>query len=76
MSCHRVHNPCQHQPGYSPRTDNGPGIAKDNQSKVFGLCEHFNPDVFGSGIGLAMAKRIIEVHGGKKGGESAGGASG
>jgi PAS domain S-box-containing protein len=45
--------------------DNGIGIRKENQSKIFGLFERFNPDVPGSGIGLATVKRIIEAHGGK-----------
>jgi len=45
--------------------DNGMGIKKENQSKVFALFERFNPEVPGSGIGLATVKRIIEAHGGK-----------
>ena len=45
--------------------DNGMGIKKGSQLKVFGLFERFNPDVPGSGIGLATVKRIIEAHGGK-----------
>jgi PAS domain S-box-containing protein len=45
--------------------DNGMGIKKENLEKVFGLFERFNPDVPGSGIGLATVKRIIEAHGGK-----------
>ncbi len=45
--------------------DNGMGIKKENQSKVFALFERFNPEVPGSGIGLATVKRIIEAHGGR-----------
>jgi PAS domain S-box-containing protein len=45
--------------------DNGMGIAPENLSKVFGLYERFNPEVPGTGIGLATVKRIIEAHGGK-----------
>jgi PAS domain S-box-containing protein len=45
--------------------DNGIGIKKENLQKVFGLFERFNPDVPGTGIGLATVKRIIEAHGGK-----------
>jgi PAS domain S-box-containing protein len=45
--------------------DNGMGIKKDEQTKVFGLYERFNPDIPDSGIGLATVKRIIEAHGGK-----------
>jgi PAS domain S-box-containing protein len=45
--------------------DNGMGFNKENLPKVFGLYERFNPDIPGSGIGLATVKRIIEAHGGK-----------
>jgi signal transduction histidine kinase len=45
--------------------DNGSGIQKENLPKVFGLFERFNPDVPGTGIGLATVRRIIEAHGGK-----------
>lgn len=45
--------------------DNGMGIKKENLSKLFGLFERFNPDVPGTGIGLATVKRIIEAHGGR-----------
>jgi signal transduction histidine kinase len=45
--------------------DNGMGIKKENLGKVFGLYERFNPDIPGTGIGLATVKRIIEAHGGK-----------
>jgi PAS domain S-box-containing protein len=45
--------------------DNGMGIKPDNLEKVFGLYERFNPEIPGTGIGLATVKRIIEAHGGK-----------
>jgi two-component system sensor kinase FixL len=45
--------------------DNGMGIDPANQPKLFGLFERFNPDIPGTGIGLASVKRIIEAHGGK-----------
>jgi PAS domain S-box-containing protein len=45
--------------------DNGIGIKKENLSKAFGLFERFNPDIPGTGIGLATVKRIIEAHGGR-----------
>ena len=45
--------------------DNGIGIAPQYQEKVFGLFERLTPEVPGTGIGLALAKRIIEVHGGR-----------
>jgi PAS domain S-box-containing protein len=45
--------------------DNGIGIKEENLPKVFGLFERFNPEIPGTGIGLATVKRIIEAHGGK-----------
>ena len=45
--------------------DNGMGIKKENLSKIFGLYERFNPEIPGTGIGLATVKRIIEAHDGK-----------
>ncbi len=45
--------------------DNGPGIESRYHDKVFGLFERLDPTIEGTGIGLALAKRIIEVHGGR-----------
>ncbi|NMB79400.1 MAG: PAS domain S-box protein [Methanomicrobiales archaeon] len=45
--------------------DNGMGIRSEDLPRVFGLYERFNPDIPGTGIGLATVKRIIEAHGGK-----------
>ena len=45
--------------------DNGIGIEERYQSRVFTLFEKLNPTVEGTGIGLALVKRIIETHGGK-----------
>jgi signal transduction histidine kinase len=44
--------------------DNGSGIDPRHQSKLFGLFEKLHPGTPGTGIGLALVKRIIEVHGG------------
>jgi PAS domain S-box-containing protein len=44
--------------------DNGMGIRTEELPNVFGLFERFNPEVPGTGIGLATVKRIIEAHGG------------
>jgi len=46
-------------------TDNGTGIKTENQPNVFGLFERFNPEVPGTGVGLATVKKIIEAHGGR-----------
>jgi two-component system, chemotaxis family, sensor kinase Cph1 len=45
--------------------DNGPGIAPQYHETVFGLFEKLESDSEGTGIGLALAKRIIEVHQGR-----------
>ncbi len=45
--------------------DNGIGIEPQYQQKVFGLFEKLNPASEGTGVGLALVKRIIETHGGK-----------
>ncbi len=45
--------------------DNGPGIDERYREKVFGLFERLDNRTEGTGIGLALTKRIIEVHGGK-----------
>jgi signal transduction histidine kinase len=45
--------------------DNGIGIDPKHQQRVFGLFERLDPAVEGTGIGLALVKRIVEVHGGR-----------
>jgi len=52
--------------------DNGLGIDPRHQSKLFGVFEKLHPGTAGTGMGLAMVKRIIEVHGGRIWVESAG----
>lgn len=44
--------------------DNGSGIDSKYHDKVFGLFEKLDADAEGTGIGLALVKRIVEVHGG------------
>ena len=56
--------------------DNGIGIEPDFQEKVFGLFDQLDQKVEGSGIGLALVKRIIELHGGRIWIESEGAGSG
>lgn len=45
--------------------DNGIGIEKAYHEKIFELFNKLNPNAIGTGIGLALVKRIIEVHKGK-----------
>jgi signal transduction histidine kinase len=45
-------------------TDNGIGIASENQAKVFQLFQRFNEQYEGSGIGLTTCKKIMELHNG------------
>jgi signal transduction histidine kinase len=45
--------------------DNGIGIDPRHQAKLFGLFEKLEPSSDGTGIGLALVRRIVEVHGGR-----------
>lgn len=45
--------------------DNGVGIEPRYQQRIFGLFDKLDPKSDGSGIGLAIVKRIVEVHGGR-----------
>jgi PAS domain S-box-containing protein len=56
--------------------DNGMGIDPCNIEKIFGLFEKLDSGSKGSGLGLALVKRIVEVHGGRIWVESQGTGSG
>ena len=45
--------------------DNGIGIDPRFKNRIFGLFDKLDPRTDGTGIGLALAKRIIEFHGGQ-----------
>ena len=43
-------------------TDNGKGIAKAHQSKIFEMFRKLENDVSTTGIGLALVKKIVQHH--------------
>jgi PAS domain S-box-containing protein len=45
--------------------DNGMGIPPEHHQRIFGLFDKLDPTSEGTGVGLALVKRIIEVHGGR-----------
>jgi len=52
--------------------DNGRGIEPRFLERVFGLFEKLDPACDGTGVGLALVRRIIEAHGGRAWAESEG----
>jgi signal transduction histidine kinase len=56
--------------------DDGQGIEPRYHEKVFGLFDRLDPLDEGTGIGLALVKRIVEVHAGRVWVESEGLGSG
>lgn len=65
------------EPGYYQFTvaDDGPGIAAQYHDRIFGIFQTLKPrdQVEGSGLGLALVKKIVEHHGGRIWLESAAG---
>ena len=45
--------------------DNGIGVAPEFHERIFGLFNKLDPKVEGTGVGLAIVKRIVEFHGGR-----------
>ena len=50
--------------------DNGPGIRKEYQDRIFELFQRLNKDIRGRGIGLTMVKKVAEAHRGTAGVDS------
>jgi signal transduction histidine kinase len=45
--------------------DNGVGVAPDDVERIFGMFARSGGDAEGSGIGLAVCRRVVEAHGGR-----------
>lgn len=56
--------------------DNGVGIDPADLERVFDVFRRLDPRGTGTGVGLAMARRIVEMHGGRIRAESEGKGSG
>ena len=56
--------------------DNGVGIEERHRERVFGLFDKLDPDSEGTGVGLALVRRIVELHGGRVWAESEGAGRG
>ena len=45
--------------------DNGPGIAAEYHTKIFGLFQRLDSDQDGTGVGLTIVSKIMQVHNGR-----------
>ncbi len=56
--------------------DNGIGIPQEQRDTIFTLFRRLDPHAEGTGIGLALVRRIVEAHGGRVWAESEGTGAG
>jgi signal transduction histidine kinase len=52
--------------------DNGMGIEAATQDRIFELFQRLHPEIEGTGVGLTLAKKIVDLHDGQIWLESAG----
>jgi signal transduction histidine kinase len=45
--------------------DNGPGVDPDHASRIFRMFARVDSETEGTGIGLAVCRRVVEAHGGR-----------
>jgi signal transduction histidine kinase len=45
--------------------DNGVGVDPDHTTRIFGMFSRLDGETEGSGIGLAVCRRVVEAHGGR-----------
>jgi signal transduction histidine kinase len=45
--------------------DNGVGVRPDDVERIFGMFARAGGNADGSGIGLAVCRRVVEAHGGR-----------
>ena len=46
-------------------SDNGPGIPEEYREQIFNLFQRLDTSVQGTGVGLSIVRRVIEIHHGK-----------
>lgn len=45
--------------------DNGPGVPEQYRERIFELFQRLETEIQGTGVGLSIVRRVVEIHGGK-----------